>query len=52
LPAADDAESAMNRALFIGKKVFDEVSEPVQEDDALFGYSVWLMEKSLAKCSM
>jgi len=40
ITSRSDAESAMNRALFIEKKILDDLSEPVQKDDALFGYSV------------
>lgn len=41
IASRSDAESAMNRALFIEKKVLDDLGEPVQEDDSLFGYSVY-----------
>ena len=40
IASRSDAESAMNRALFIERKILDDLSDPVQEIDELFGYSV------------
>lgn len=35
-----DAEEAQNKAVFIKADLFDEVAEPAEEDDSLFGYRI------------
>lgn len=35
-----DAEEAQNKAVFIKADLFDEIAEPAEDDESLFGYSV------------